>query len=58
MAKQSDSEALEAQSEATVELARRYFTVLAAEDELELIQAELRTTQKAWTGSTRCMPNS
>ena len=47
MAKQSDSEALEAQSEATVELARRYFTVLAAEDELELIQAELRTTQKS-----------
>jgi outer membrane protein len=47
MAKQSESEALEAQSEATVELARRYFTVLAAEDELELIQAERRTTQKS-----------
>lgn len=47
MARQSESEALEAQSEATVELARRYFTVLAAEDELELIQAERRTTQKS-----------
>jgi len=47
LAKQSESEALEAQSEAAVELAQRYFTALAAEDELELIRAELRTTQKS-----------
>ncbi|WP_347905198.1 TolC family outer membrane protein [Pseudomonas purpurea] len=47
LAKQSDSEALEARAEATVELAQRYFTALAAEDELELTRAELRTTQKS-----------
>lgn len=35
------------QAEAAVELARRYFSTLAAQDELELIQAELRTTQKS-----------
>ena len=47
LARQSESEALEAQAEATVELARRYFTALAAEDELELVRAERRTTQKS-----------
>ena len=47
LAKQSESEALDAQAEATVELARRYFTALAAEDELELVIAERLTTQKS-----------
>ncbi|WP_166362081.1 TolC family outer membrane protein [Pseudomonas akapageensis] len=47
LARQSESEALEAQAEATVELAQRYFTALAAEDELELVRAERRTTQKS-----------
>lgn len=47
LAKQSESEALEAQAEATVELAQRYFTALAAEDELELVKAERLTTQKS-----------
>lgn len=47
MALQSESEALDAQAEATVELARRYFTALAAEDELELVIAERRTTQES-----------
>ena len=37
LARQSESEALEAQAEATIELARRYFTALAAEDELESV---------------------
>ncbi|KDO00179.1 MULTISPECIES: TolC family outer membrane protein [Pseudomonas] len=47
LARQSESQALDAQAEATVELARRYFTALAAEDELELVRAERRTTQKS-----------
>lgn len=47
MALQSESEALDVQAEATVELARRYFTALAAEDELELVIAERRTTQES-----------
>ncbi|MFR0688063.1 TolC family protein [Enterobacterales bacterium AE_CKDN230030158-1A_HGKHYDSX7] len=47
LARQSESEALDAQAEATVELARRYFTALAAEDELELVIAERRTTQES-----------
>jgi outer membrane protein len=47
LARQSESEALEAQAEATVDLAQRYFTALAAEDELELVRAERRTTQKS-----------
>ncbi|MCB2255810.1 TolC family outer membrane protein [Pseudomonas chlororaphis] len=47
LARQSESEALDAQSEAAVELAQRYFTALAAEDELELVRAERRTTQKS-----------
>lgn len=46
LAKQTESETDEAQAEATVDLASRYFAALAADDELELIQAELRTTQK------------
>jgi outer membrane protein len=47
LARQSESEALNAQAEATVELAKRYFTALAAEDELELVRAERQTTQKS-----------
>ena len=47
LARQSESEALEAQAEATVELAQRYFAALAAEDELELVRAERQTTQKS-----------
>ncbi|WP_207886447.1 TolC family protein [Pseudomonas sp. 30_B] len=47
LAKQTESEAQDAQAEATVELARRYFTALAAEDELELVKAERRTTQES-----------
>ena len=46
LAKQSISESDEAQAEATVDLAQRYFTALAADDELELVQAERRATQK------------
>lgn len=47
LARQSESEALETQAEATVELAQRYFAALAAEDELELVKAERQTTQKS-----------
>lgn len=47
LARQSESQALDAQAEATVDLAQRYFTALAAEDELELVRAERRTTQKS-----------
>lgn len=46
LARQDSLEAEETQAEAAVELARRYFSALAAEDELGLIEAELRTTQK------------
>ncbi|BAP45963.1 TolC family outer membrane protein [Pseudomonas sp. 21LCFQ02] len=46
LAKQSLSESDEAQAEATVDLAQRYFAALAADDELELTQAERRATQK------------
>lgn len=46
LAKQAMSESEEAQAEATVDLAQRYFTALAADDELELVQAERRATQK------------
>lgn len=46
LAKQSASESEEAQAEATVDLAQRYFAALAADDELELVRAELRATQK------------
>ncbi|MCP1445190.1 outer membrane protein [Pseudomonas sp. GGS8] len=47
LAKQTESEAQEAQAEATVDLAQRYFAALAAEDELELVRAERQTTQKS-----------
>lgn len=47
LARQSESQALETQAEASVELARRYFTALAAEDELQLVRAERRTTQRS-----------
>ena len=46
LAKQSLSEADEAQAEATVDLAQRYFAALAADDELSLVQAERTATQK------------
>lgn len=46
LAKQNLSEGDEAQAEATVDLAQRYFAALAADDELELVQAERRATQK------------
>jgi len=48
LAKQSVSESEEAQTEAAVDLAQRYFTSLAADDELELVQAERRATQKSF----------
>lgn len=47
MARQGELEAEDIQAEAAVELARRYFTALASYDELELVEAELRTTQKS-----------
>ncbi|MBV4495063.1 TolC family outer membrane protein [Pseudomonas sp. SWRI12] len=47
LARQSESQALDTQAEASVELARRYFTALAAEDELQLVRAERLTTQKS-----------
>ncbi|MGN7933197.1 TolC family protein [Pseudomonas sp. 22447] len=47
LARQSESQALDTQAEAAVELARRYFLALAAEDELELVRAERRTTQSS-----------
>ncbi len=46
LAKQTESESEEAQAEATVDLAQRYFAALAADDELSLVQAELGVTQK------------
>lgn len=46
LAKQADSESKEAQAEATVDLAQRYFAALAADDELELVRAEHKATQK------------
>ncbi|MCG6576625.1 channel protein TolC [Pseudomonas sp. AF32] len=47
LARQSESQAQDAQAEATVELARRYFLALAAEDELALVRAERQTTQRS-----------
>lgn len=47
MALQGKLEAEDTEASAAVELARRYFTALAAQDEVTLIQAELRTTQKS-----------
>ncbi|QFG28876.1 TolC family outer membrane protein [Pseudomonas umsongensis] len=46
VSRQKVSEADEAQAEATVDLAKRYFIALAADDDLELIMAERRATQK------------
>lgn len=46
LAAQGEFESIDAQSEAVIDLAQRYFTALAAEDELELVTAERRTTQK------------
>ncbi|EJN18769.1 type I secretion outer membrane protein, TolC family [Pseudomonas sp. GM78] len=46
VSRQKVSEADEAQAEATVDLARRYFVALAADDDLELVMAERRATQK------------
>jgi outer membrane protein len=43
---QSAHEAEDAQAEAAVDLAQRYFVALSADDELELIMAERRATQK------------
>jgi len=46
LARQGEFEAVDAQAEATVDLAQRYFVALASDDELELILAERRATQK------------
>lgn len=46
LARQGEFEAADAQAEATVDLAHRYFVALASDDELELILAERRATQK------------
>ncbi|SEE34818.1 TolC family outer membrane protein [Pseudomonas coleopterorum] len=43
---QKGAQAEDAHAEATVDLAKRYFIALAADDELELVQAERRATQK------------
>ena len=43
---QKGAQAEDSHSEATVDLAKRYFIALAADDELELVQAERRATQK------------
>jgi len=44
-ARQGEFEAVDAQAEATVDLAQRYFVALASDDELELVLAERRATQ-------------
>lgn len=49
---QKSHQAEDAQAEATVDLAKRYFLALSADDELELIMAERRATQKP--GSRQC----
>jgi outer membrane protein len=43
---QKGAQAEDSHAEATVDLAKRYFIALAADDELELVQAERRATQK------------
>lgn len=43
---QKGHEAEDTLAEATVDLAKRYFVALAADDELALVQAERRATQK------------
>jgi outer membrane protein len=46
LARQSVDESRDAEAEAAVDLAQRYFAALAADDELELVQVERRATQK------------
>ncbi len=46
-ARQAESESEEHRAEAAVDLAERYFAALAADDGLELVMAERRTTQKS-----------
>ena len=46
LARQGEFQAIDAQAEATVDLAQRYFIALASDDELELVLAERRATQK------------
>jgi len=48
--RQRGEQAEDAHAEATVDLAKRYFVALAADDELELVQAERRATQKNLDG--------
>lgn len=45
--KQSGEKSSDALHEATLDLAKRYFIALAAEDELELVRAESRATQNS-----------
>lgn len=47
MTMQKSLQADDAQAEATVDLAKRYFAALSADDELDLIMAERRATQKS-----------
>lgn len=46
LAKQQNAEYAVTQEEATIDLIERYFVALAADDELELVSAELRATQR------------
>ena len=46
LTRQKSAQSDDAQAEATVDLAQRYFVALAADDELELVMAERRATQK------------
>lgn len=46
LARQGEFQAVDAQAEATVDFAQRYFVALASDDELELVMAERRATQK------------
>ncbi|MCQ4281418.1 TolC family outer membrane protein [Pseudomonas stutzeri] len=46
LAQQRKAEYKVAQEEATIDLIERYFSSLAAEDELELVSAELRATER------------
>lgn len=46
IALQDEFQSIDAQAEATVDLAQRYFVALASDDELELVMAERRATQK------------
>lgn len=46
LARQGEAEAKDTSSKATVDLAQRYFVALAAEDELALVMAERRATQR------------